>query len=69
MIVEADGRQRVAWALQDIKTGHIHLAMACEEEEQAHALLRGRAEHQPHHGACRIVAIAIAVVLAPKAIR
>ena len=66
MIVDADGRGRVAWALQDIKTGHMHLATICEEEEQAYALCRARDDHQPHRGHCKVVAITITVELAVK---
>jgi hypothetical protein len=69
MIVETDGLPRVGWALQDVKTKRIHLATVCEDEDQAHALLRGRTEYQPHRGACRVVAIAVTVMLSPKAIR
>lgn len=66
MMMNPDGTEQGAWALQDLASKQIHLFTVCESEELANALLDARHLHQSHLPACRVVPVNLRMTLVTR---
>lgn len=61
MLLAADGKERVAWALVDPKTGELTAPELCDDQLSAQELRRERLIHQPHRGMPMVVPVRVTV--------
>ena len=65
-MMNPDGTAREAFALQDLKSGHLHLFSVCETQGQADALLKARKIHCSHLPPCEVVPVTVQMTLVTR---